>query len=42
MYFGTLAARKGGLTKEYTLNAYTLEEMDKWLKNKRNQSIAGH
>ncbi|MBS3914514.1 MAG: DNA polymerase/3'-5' exonuclease PolX [Bacteroidetes bacterium] len=42
MYFGTLAARKGGLTKEFTLNAFSLGEMETWLKNKRNQSIAGH
>jgi DNA polymerase (family 10) len=31
MYFGTLAARKGGLTKEMTLNAKTLAEFESWL-----------
>jgi DNA polymerase (family 10) len=35
MYFGTLAARKGGLTKEMTLNAKTLAEFESWLSLKR-------
>jgi hypothetical protein len=35
MYFGTLAARKGGLTKEMTLNAKTLAEFEAWLSLKR-------
>ena len=35
MYFGTLAARKGGLTKEMTLNAKTLAEFESWLTLKR-------
>lgn len=31
MYYGTLAARKGGLTREMTLNALPLSEFDQWL-----------
>jgi DNA polymerase (family 10) len=31
MHYGTLAARKGGLTKQMTFNALSLEEIGKWL-----------
>lgn len=36
MYFGTLSARKGGLTKEMTLNALPLNDFVNWLKQKRS------
>lgn len=32
MYYGTLAARKGRLTKAFTLNAKTKDEFTEWLK----------
>jgi DNA polymerase (family 10) len=35
MHYGTLAARKGGLTKEMTLNAKSLHEFEAWLSRKR-------
>ena len=35
MYFGTLAARKGGLTRSMTLNAKSLPEFEHWLLSKR-------
>jgi len=35
MYYGTLAARKGGLTRSLTLNAKTLAEFESWLSLKR-------
>lgn len=35
MYFGTLAARKGGLFTKNTLNALTLEDFEKFLFNRR-------
>lgn len=35
MYYGTLAARKGGLTRNLTLNAKTLAEFESWLSLKR-------
>lgn len=40
MYFGTIAARKGGLTKEFTLNALALPDMDQWLRKKRSNSLS--
>lgn len=41
MYFGTLAARKGGLSKEFTLNALNAEELKNWLHKKRSTSLSG-
>jgi len=35
MYYGTLAARKGGLTRSLTLNAKSLKEFETWLSLKR-------
>ncbi|MBX2871148.1 MAG: DNA polymerase/3'-5' exonuclease PolX [Saprospiraceae bacterium] len=35
MHFGVLSARKGGLTAETCLNAKSLSEFEKWLKNGR-------
>ena len=35
MYFGTLAARKGGLLTKNTLNALNLEEFEGFLSNRR-------
>lgn len=35
MYYGTLAARKGGLTRSLTLNSKTLAEFESWLSLKR-------
>ncbi|MEY4003386.1 MAG: hypothetical protein RIT07_1428 [Bacteroidota bacterium] len=35
MHYGTLAARKGGLTKKMTLNAKSLAEFENWLSLKR-------
>lgn len=35
MYYGTLAARKGGLTRNLTLNAKSLKEFEAWLSLKR-------
>ena len=35
MYYGTLAARKGGLTRSLTLNAKSLTEFEAWLSLKR-------
>jgi DNA polymerase (family 10) len=35
MYFGTLAARKGGLLKRNTLNAMNLKEFEVYLSNRR-------
>jgi DNA polymerase (family 10) len=34
MYFGTLVARKGGLTKEHCLNAMNVEELTAYFSNK--------
>jgi DNA polymerase (family 10) len=34
MYYGTLAARKGMLTKEFCLNAFSLKEIEEWFKKK--------
>jgi DNA polymerase (family 10) len=36
MYYGTLIGRKGGLTKENCLNAFTAEELKKYFKQKNN------
>jgi len=36
MYYGTVSARKGGLTKEMTLNALSLADLMLWLQNKRS------
>lgn len=38
MHYGTLAARKGGLTKQMTFNALSLEEIEKWFLKKKNKS----
>jgi len=35
MYYGTLAARKGGLPRSLTLNAKSLKEFESWLSLKR-------
>ena len=35
MHFGICVARKAGLCKEQTFNAWPLEKVDEWLKNKR-------
>ena len=35
MHYGTLAARKGGLTKQMTFNALSLEEIEKWFLKKK-------
>lgn len=40
MYYGTLAARKGGLTAAMTLNAMNLEELQRWLSQKRKKSLS--
>lgn len=34
MRYGVLAARKGGLTKEFTLNAMSVSEIETWFKSK--------
>ena len=39
MYYGLQIARKGGLTKESCLNAFTTEELKKYFKQKNNVSI---
>jgi DNA polymerase (family 10) len=36
MYFGTLAARKGGLLQKNTLNAMSLEEFESFLSKSRS------
>jgi DNA polymerase (family 10) len=36
MYYGTLIGRKGGLTKENCLNAFTTEELKNYFKQKNN------
>lgn len=35
MHYGTLAARKGGLTKQMTFNAFSLDEIEKWFLEKK-------
>ncbi len=35
MHYGTLAARKGGLTKQMTFNALSLSEIEKWFLEKK-------
>ena len=35
VYYGTLAAQKGGLTKERNLSSFTLQEFEEYLKTKR-------
>ncbi|MBL7811710.1 MAG: DNA polymerase/3'-5' exonuclease PolX [Bacteroidetes bacterium] len=40
MYYGTLAARKGGLTREMCLNALPLEEFTNWLQRRRSSHMA--
>ncbi len=35
IHYGTLAARKGGLTKQMTFNALSLEEIEKWFFKKQ-------
>ncbi|MFM7014922.1 MAG: helix-hairpin-helix domain-containing protein [Bacteroidota bacterium] len=35
MYYGVYAARKGGLTKEFTFNALSLEEINNWFQKKK-------
>lgn len=42
MYYGTLVARKGGLSADMTLNALGLVELENWLKNKRSVSLNEH
>lgn len=37
MYYGLLAGRKGGLTKEHTLNCLNATDLDAWFKNKKLQ-----
>jgi DNA polymerase (family 10) len=39
MYYGVQIARKGGLTKENCLNAFTTEELKKYFNQKNNISI---
>jgi len=34
VYYGTLAAQKGGLTKERNLSSYSLKEFEEWLSKK--------
>lgn len=36
VYYGTLAAQKGGLTKERNLSSFTLQEFEEYLKTKRH------
>ena len=36
MHYGVYAARKGGLTKAYTFNALSLEEINNWFQKKKN------
>jgi DNA polymerase (family 10) len=40
MYYGTLAARKGGLSTSMTLNALAMDEFDEWVRAKRNIAVA--
>ena len=35
MHYGVYAARKGGLTKAYTFNALSLEEINNWFQKKK-------
>lgn len=35
MHYGVCAARKGGLTKEFTFNALSLEEINNWFQKKK-------
>ncbi len=37
MHYGVCAARKGGLTKEFTFNAFTLEEINNWFQKKKSR-----
>jgi len=37
MHYGVCAARKGGLTKASTFNAFTLEEINNWFQKKKSQ-----
>lgn len=37
MKFGTYVARKGGLTKQFTFNTLTLEEVESYLKKRKNR-----
>jgi DNA polymerase (family 10) len=37
MHYGVYAARKGGLTKEYTFNGLTLEEINNWFQKKKSR-----
>jgi DNA polymerase (family 10) len=37
MHYGTLAARKGGLTKQMTFNALSLEEIGKWFSVRKSK-----
>jgi DNA polymerase (family 10) len=37
MHYGVYAARKGGLTKEHTFNALTLEEINNWFQKKKRR-----
>ncbi len=39
MYFGTLSARKGGLTKQRTLNALDLPSFEKWLQSGKMRAL---
>ena len=37
MHYGVCSAHKGGLTKEYTFNAFTLEEINNWFQKKKSR-----
>lgn len=37
MYYGVCVGRKGGLTKEKTLNAWSLEEVDQYFKQRKDR-----
>ena len=37
MHYGVYAAHKGGLTKEFTFNALTLEEINNWFQKKKSR-----
>jgi DNA polymerase (family 10) len=39
MHYGVLVAQKAGVTKDRCFNAWTLEQVENWLKNKKGRSL---
>ena len=40
MYYGMLAGRKGGLTKEMTLNSKSVNEISDFFQNRKNKTLS--